>query len=109
MRHQLAEHVMKLHNSGAVLHVRGYRRMRLGPQHIVGEAGQIAARPDLQEQPHTIAVHAFDRLAEPHRARPLHRRERADLLGIPRIRAGRHAGIQRALRLADAQPVEMLL
>ena len=59
---------MKLHDSGAVVHVGRNRGVRLGAQHVVGEAGQVALWADFQEQAHAIAVHTFDRFAETHGA-----------------------------------------
>jgi hypothetical protein len=47
--HKLTEHVMKLHDPRTMLLIRWNRRVRLGPQHIVSKAGQIAARADLEE------------------------------------------------------------
>ena len=64
-------------------------------QRVLGKAGQVGRRPDLQEQPHAVRIKPLHRFGEPDARGPLARRHLPDFGGVLGHRRRRHAGIDR--------------
>ena len=85
------------------------RHRHVGPatQGVADERGQVRRRADLDEEAGAVVVQLLDGVLEQHRPRPLLGGQVPDRRGVGREPGGARAGVQRALRHPDVEPVEM--
>ena len=87
--------MVQLGETAPAREVRRHGERRPTAEGILDEAGQVAAGPDVDEEPQAVGVHGLDRLAERDGAGPLRDGQLADRLGLRRHPSARGTRVDR--------------